>query len=470
MLGSLGHRVHAAAVDFASWAPSTGVLLLLVSIIAVLLVNSPLGPRFHAFWQAPLGLEFADARFRMSLLHWVNDGLLTVFFLVVGLEIKREFTVGHLASPRSAALPIAAAIGGMAVPAALYALLIPAGPWGYGWGVPMATDTAFAVALIVMLGKRVPRRTARLPHRGVDRRRHRRDRRRRGVLLGCAALGLPRGGRRRGRAVGAAQSLGRLPADALRVAGPGTVGVRARGRSARDARGCAARVVHPDAATAQSQRAGCAGQRRPHRRDGARAGSAAARTVDAGVARARCDPRPPRIAGGPHAARDRALVELPRAAGIRARQCRRRVDGRRVRGTRGADLRDRARARVREAARLRRRTGAGRLGRHRAETRRLFVAAAAGCGRARGDRLHDVIVHRGSGHDGAGRFRRGEDRGVRRVDPVRGHRRGIAVAPVARGCRRCRRRCGNRKRRAQRRERPGAGGTSPPPADRAPSG
>ena len=82
--------------------------------------------------------------------------LLTIFFLVVGLEIKREFTVGRLASIRSGALPVAAAVGGMAVPAILYLLLIPAGAWSHGWGVPMATDTAFAVALIVMMGNRVP--------------------------------------------------------------------------------------------------------------------------------------------------------------------------------------------------------------------------------------------------------------------------------------------------------------------------
>jgi Na+:H+ antiporter, NhaA family len=90
------------------------------------------------------------------MLSWINDGLLSVFFLVVGLEIKREFTVGHLATRRSAALPIAAAIGGMAVPALIYALLIPAGRWSAGWGVPMATDTAFAVAIIIMMGRRVP--------------------------------------------------------------------------------------------------------------------------------------------------------------------------------------------------------------------------------------------------------------------------------------------------------------------------
>jgi NhaA family Na+:H+ antiporter len=156
MLGSFGHRVRTAALSFASWAPSAGLLLLLASIVAVLLTNSAAGPDFERWWQTEAGLSFGTLDFRLSLLHWVNDALLTLFFLVVGLEIKREFTVGHLASKRSAALPIAAAVGGMAVPALVYSLLVPQGSWSYGWGVPMATDTAFAVALIAMLGSRVP--------------------------------------------------------------------------------------------------------------------------------------------------------------------------------------------------------------------------------------------------------------------------------------------------------------------------
>lgn len=156
MLGSLGHRVRSAALDFARWAPSTGLLLLITTIIAVALTNSRFGPGFTSFWEEELALEAGAAAFRMSLLHWINDGLLTVFFLVVGLEIKREFTVGHLATRSAAALPVAAAIGGMAVPVLLYRLVIPSGPWSNGWGVPMATDTAFAVALIVILGSRVP--------------------------------------------------------------------------------------------------------------------------------------------------------------------------------------------------------------------------------------------------------------------------------------------------------------------------
>ena len=156
MLGSLGHRVRTAALDFARWAPSTGVLLLLATLVAVILSNLRFADAFESFWHLPVALSAGDASFGMSLRHWINDALLTVFFLVVGLEIKREFTVGSLAGRRSAALPIAAAIGGMAVPALIYVLLIPEGPWAAGWGVPMATDTAFAIALIAMLGRRVP--------------------------------------------------------------------------------------------------------------------------------------------------------------------------------------------------------------------------------------------------------------------------------------------------------------------------
>lgn len=156
MLGTLGHRMRAAALDFAAWAPSAGILLLLATLIALVLTNSPLGPAFTAFWQTPLGLVWGGHGFSLSLLGWVNDGLLTVFFLVVGLEIKREFTVGHLASLRAAALPIVGALGGMLAPALLYILVIPTGPWAHGWGIPLATDTAFAVAIIAMLGNRVP--------------------------------------------------------------------------------------------------------------------------------------------------------------------------------------------------------------------------------------------------------------------------------------------------------------------------
>ena len=156
MVGTVGHKLRNAALDFASWTPSAGALLLLASILAVALTNSPWGPDFTAFWEQAFGVSFGGSEFSLSVMDWVNHGLLAIFFLVVGLEIKREFTVGTLANPKSAAMPIAAALGGMVVPAGLYILVIQNGPLANGWGVPMATDTAFAVALIAMMGKRVP--------------------------------------------------------------------------------------------------------------------------------------------------------------------------------------------------------------------------------------------------------------------------------------------------------------------------
>ena len=155
LLGSLGHRMHAATLDFVRWGPSSGLSLLLMTVLALALANSPAGPAFLAFWSRPLGIGLGDAVFSLTVLQWINDGLLSVFFLVVGLEIKREFTVGRLASRRAAALPVAGAIGGMLVPASLYLLLAPPA-LAHGWGTTISTDTAFAIALIVFLGARVP--------------------------------------------------------------------------------------------------------------------------------------------------------------------------------------------------------------------------------------------------------------------------------------------------------------------------
>jgi NhaA family Na+:H+ antiporter len=156
MLGSLGHRLHTATLDFVRWGPSAGVLLLLMSVVAVAIANSPVGGAFASWLAAPFGLRIGTTGFMLSVLDWVNHGLLSVFFLVVGLEIKREFTVGRLATRRAAALPIAAALGGMTAPALIYLAVIPWGALSHGWGIPIATDTAFAIALIVLLGDRVP--------------------------------------------------------------------------------------------------------------------------------------------------------------------------------------------------------------------------------------------------------------------------------------------------------------------------
>jgi Na+:H+ antiporter, NhaA family len=156
MLGTLGHRLQTAALDFVRWGPSAGVLLLFMSVLAVVLANSSFGAAFDKLWSVPVGVQLGAGNLTLSLLESVNHGLLTIFFLVVGLEIKREFTVGHLSTLRSGSLPVIAAFGGMLVPIALYLLIAPPGPLSRGWGVPIATDTAFAVALIVLLGSRVP--------------------------------------------------------------------------------------------------------------------------------------------------------------------------------------------------------------------------------------------------------------------------------------------------------------------------
>ena len=156
ILGSVGHRLRTAATNFARWAPSTGVLLLVMTIIAVVASNTAFRAGFAAFWNTRAGIAFGAGSFSMSLVDWVNHGLLSVFFLVVGLEMKREFTVGLLATRREAMFPIAGAFGGMTIPAIIYLSIVPSGALTQGWGLTIATDTAFAVALIAVLGDRVP--------------------------------------------------------------------------------------------------------------------------------------------------------------------------------------------------------------------------------------------------------------------------------------------------------------------------
>lgn len=153
---SVGERLRSASLNFARWAPSTGLLLLLATVLALVLSNSSWGDAFGAFWRTPLGVRMGNTGFSLSVFDWVNHGLLSVFFLVVGLEIKREFTTGRLASLRAATLPVVAAIGGMVVPALIYTAIVPSGPLATGWGLTIATDTAFAVAVLAVLGRRAP--------------------------------------------------------------------------------------------------------------------------------------------------------------------------------------------------------------------------------------------------------------------------------------------------------------------------
>ena len=132
------------------------VILFMTAVMTLTLANSGLRAGYEHLIHTPLALRLGGWQIEMSLLHWVNEGLMALFFFGVGLEIKREMLVGELADVRKAALPIIAALGGMLAPALLYATLTPAGELTRGWAIPMATDIAFCVAVLSILGRRVP--------------------------------------------------------------------------------------------------------------------------------------------------------------------------------------------------------------------------------------------------------------------------------------------------------------------------
>lgn len=135
---------------------SGGILLVACALIALVLANSPLSEIYGALWRTPLAIGLGGAAISKSVHLWINDGLMAIFFFVVGLEIKREVLIGELASARKAALPIAGAIGGMLVPALVYVAFNLGTDGIRGWGIPMATDIAFAIGILSLLGKRAP--------------------------------------------------------------------------------------------------------------------------------------------------------------------------------------------------------------------------------------------------------------------------------------------------------------------------
>jgi NhaA family Na+:H+ antiporter len=141
---------------FVSTESASGIVLLCATIVALAWANSPWSESYFHLLHSPVSLGIGRFSRAMSLEHWINDGLMTVFFLMVGLEIKRELVTGELSSPRRAAFPISAAIGGMVVPAAIYAAFNPSGSGSRGWGIPMATDIAFAVGVLTLVGRAVP--------------------------------------------------------------------------------------------------------------------------------------------------------------------------------------------------------------------------------------------------------------------------------------------------------------------------
>lgn len=149
-------RLLAPLDDFLQKEASSGILLLACTILALAWANSPWSTSYDTLWNNRLTIGYGGFELSKPLLLWINDGLMAVFFFVVGLEIKREILVGELASFRRAILPVAAALGGMVVPALIYALFNSNGAGSRGWGIPMATDIAFALGVLALLGRRVP--------------------------------------------------------------------------------------------------------------------------------------------------------------------------------------------------------------------------------------------------------------------------------------------------------------------------
>ncbi|GAA4450620.1 Na+/H+ antiporter NhaA [Novipirellula rosea] len=135
---------------------ASGVLLMLCTAFAIIMANSAWADSYLSFWKTEAGVSFGSLHFQHSLRHIINDGLMAIFFFVIGLEVKRELVHGALSDLRRATLPIAAAVGGMVVPAGIYLALQYDQPAARGWGIPMATDIAFVVGFLALLGSRVP--------------------------------------------------------------------------------------------------------------------------------------------------------------------------------------------------------------------------------------------------------------------------------------------------------------------------
>ena len=139
--------------DFISKEALSGVLLFIATVAAVIVANSSWGQAYYDLWHMPLGMTLGDKTISMSLTYWIDDGLMALFFLMVGLEIKREMVIGELSSVAKASFPIVAAIGGIVIPALIYVALNTDNPLGFG--IPMATDIAFALGILMLLGSRV---------------------------------------------------------------------------------------------------------------------------------------------------------------------------------------------------------------------------------------------------------------------------------------------------------------------------
>lgn len=142
--------------EFMHAESSGGIVLIIFTVIALIWANSPFAESYHHLWHTYLSINLGGYELKYSLHHWINDGLMVIFFFVVGLEIKRELLVGELSSVKKAALPVAGALGGMIVPAMIYFYFNAGKEGAAGWGIPMATDIAFVVGIMALLGPKFP--------------------------------------------------------------------------------------------------------------------------------------------------------------------------------------------------------------------------------------------------------------------------------------------------------------------------
>ena len=150
-------RILTPLEEFIHRQTTSGILLMVCAVVALIVANSPLHDSYEHLLHTQIGFGFGSSEFSLSIHHWINEALMALFFLVMGLELKRELLVGELSSLRQALLPIMAAIGGMVIPALFYLVFNMDGHGAKGWGIPMATDIAFAIGALSLLGARVPK-------------------------------------------------------------------------------------------------------------------------------------------------------------------------------------------------------------------------------------------------------------------------------------------------------------------------
>jgi len=142
--------------EFVESEKSSGYVLVFITLFSIIIANSLWGADYIKFWHTYIGVSFSDLQFKLSIEHWINDGLMVIFFLLVGLEIEREIYVGELSSIKKAGLPAIAALGGMIIPATIHFMFNSGTPYQRGFGIPMATDIAFTLGVLSLLGNRIP--------------------------------------------------------------------------------------------------------------------------------------------------------------------------------------------------------------------------------------------------------------------------------------------------------------------------